>query len=203
MTITNGYTTVSTLKGDDLLHIGATDTSSDSLLEAIIEAASRAIDADCMRYFYQSATDETKYFSPEFCDELFLPVDIVSITSLATDDSDDRTYPDTWTSADYDLSPEGASDYGRPYTSIVTRPNGDHDFPTSYRKSVKIVGIFGWPSVPKKIETACILLSMRLFKRMSTPLGVASMAATGEVQVMIRDKDADYWHLLSEFIRKV
>lgn len=202
MTITSGYTDLSTIKGSDLLNISATDTNSDALLEQIIESASRTIDSDAGQYFYISATDETKYFESEYSDKLFLSEPLVSITTLATDIADSRTYADVWTTADYDLTPFNAAAKSRPYTAIVRRANSAFYFPP-YHKGIKIVGIFGWPTVPAKIKQACVLLTMRLFKRLSTPLGVASMAALGEVQISIKDKDPDYWHLLSEFMPKV
>jgi hypothetical protein len=203
MTITNGYTTTSQVKASDILSISATDTASDALLEILIEAASRVIDADTGRYFYKSATDETKYYSAEFADRLFLFDDIVTITTLATDADDSRTYADVWSaSTDYDLKPYNNAAKGLPFTSIEVRPGSAYSFPY-YSKGIKIVGIFGYPSVPMAIQTACILLTARTFKRMSTPLGVASMAALGEVQIAIKDKEPDYWHLIREFMRKV
>jgi len=200
MTIANGYTTLTTMKDATILNISATDTQSDTILESIIEAASRTIDSDTHRYFYKSATDETRYYSAEYADKLFTD-DIVSVSALTTDTADDRTYSDIWSASDdYDLYPYNAATDGRPYTSIEARDGGAYYFP-EYRKGVKITGIFGWPAVPKKIEQACILLSARMFKRLTTPLGVASMASLGEVMVSIKDKDPDYWHLIGGFVK--
>jgi hypothetical protein len=203
MTITNGYTDLTTMKSPDVLKLSATDTTSDTILETIIEAASRTIDSDCARFFYKSATDETRYYTAELSDKLFLSDDLVSITELATDGDNDRTWAEIWSAtADYDLVPYNAAAIGDPYTAIEMIDTGAYTFP-HYRKGVKITGVFGYPAVPKKITQACILLSSRLFKRLSTPLGVASMAAMGEVQISIKDKDPDYWHLIREFMRKV
>jgi hypothetical protein len=203
MTITNGYTDLSTMKGADVLNISSTDTTSDTILEIIVEAASRTIDSDCIRYFYKSSTDETKYYTAQFVDKLFLLDDVVSITQLATDSGNDKTYTSIWSaSADYELAPYNAASMNRPYTAIEISETSNYMF-TTYRKSIKITGIFGWPSVPAKIKQACVMLSSRLFKRLSTPLGVASMAALGEIQISIKDKDADYFHLINEFVRKI
>jgi hypothetical protein len=203
MTLVNCYTDLATMKSADVLKISATDTTSDTILESIIEAASRTIDSDCARFFYKSATDETRYYTAEFPDKLFLSDDVVSITTLATDVSDDRTWTEIWSaSADYDLVPYNAAASGKPYTAIEVLNTSAYSFPC-YRKGVKIVGIFGYPAIPAKITQAAILLSARMFKRLSTPLGTASMAAFGEVQVSIKDKDPDYWHLIREFVRIV
>lgn len=203
MTITNGYTDLSTLKGVDVLSISASDTTSDTLLENIVEAASRTIDSDCIRYFYKSATDEARYYTGCYVDKLFLMDDIVSVTELATDSAGDKSYTNIWAAnTDYDMVPYNAAAMSRPYTAIEISSTGNYMFVT-YPKGIKITGIFGWPSVPAKIKQACIMLSSRIFKRLSTPLGVASMAALGEVQISIKDKDADYFHLVNEFVRKV
>lgn len=202
MTITNGYATLTQVKDAQILNISASDTAADTVIENIVEAASRVIDNDTRRYFYKSATDETRYYTAEYADRLFLFDDIVSITTLATDAANDRTYTDVWATTDYDLEPYNASFHGWPYTSIAIHPGSSFSFPP-YRKGVKIVGIFGFSSVPMAIQTACILLSARVFKRLSTPLGTASMAAFGEVQISIKDKDPDYWHLIREYMRKV
>ena len=203
MTITNGYTDTSTMKGPDVLNISATDATSDALLEVIIEAASRTIDSDCGRWFFKSATDEVRFYSAEFAEKLFFNDDIVTIAELATDDANNRTWSSIWSAtADYDLIPYNAAANGKPYSSIEMTSIGAYIFPI-YPKAVRITGIFGWPSVPMKIKQACILLSARLFKRLSTPLGVASMAAMGEIQVQIKEKDGDYYHLINEFTRKI
>lgn len=202
MTITNGYCTLTDLKQTDAVNIGATDTVSDTLFETIIEAASRAIDADCGRYFYKSSAAETRYYKAEWAEKLFTD-DIVSLTELATDGTNDRTYSEVWSaSADYDLVPYNAAAIGWPYTAIEMQDDGNYTFPP-YRKGVKITGIFGWPAVPAKIKLACLQLAGRMFKRLRSPLGVLSMASMGEVQVAIKDKDPDYWHYIAEYVRKV
>ena len=201
MTITNGYTDLATLKGSDLINISASDTTSDALLEVIIEAASREIDADCGQYFYKSASDETRYYTAEWNDKFRLPDPLTSLTALATDGDGSYTYSDAWTTADYDLAPYNASAKNEPYTALEVKIGSAYAF-TCQRRGVKITGIFGWPAVPKKITVACLQLSARMFKRLSTPLGVASMAALGEVQVAIKEKDPDYWGYLAEYMGK-
>jgi len=128
------YTRLDLLKAE--LHIGTTDEADDANLLRCIERASRQIDDHCRRHFY--AVTETRYYSP--VSSVCLRVDdLLSVTSLATDEDDDRDYDYTWAATDYDLIP----DNGFPKWRIETTPLGSYRFPVA-RRSVKIVGLFGY-----------------------------------------------------------
>ena len=197
MTITNGYATLAEIKAADVLNIGNTDH--DTILETVIEGVSRAIDNWTGRHFY-SAT-ETRYYTSELSDILYVD-DISTATGLTiyTDDDGDRTYENTWAATDYDLMPFNASTDGHPFTYIETTPNGDYNFPGT-KKGVKIVGSFGWASVPKPINRACVLQSVRLLKRYLTPLGQSAMTQLGEMKLQIPKLDPDVCGLLSPYVR--
>jgi len=127
------YTTLPNLKR--ALAIGTTDEADDVTLLRCLERASRRIDDHCGRHFY--AVSETRYYSPVSWQSLRVD-DLLSITSLATDEDDDRDYDYTWAVTDYDLIP----DNGFPKWRIETTPLGSYRFPVA-RRSVKIVGLFG------------------------------------------------------------
>lgn len=196
MSITNGYATLA----DGRARLGITDaadTTDDSKIESMIEAISRAIDEELGRRFFTTANDETRYFTAEFTDILF-PGDILSITTLATDDDGDRTYENTWASGDYDLEPYNAVLDSKPYTSICTTPNGNYAFST-VRKGVKIVGKFGYASsTPKPINEACLLAMEKLFKRKDAIFGVVGSAELGMLKQMMKD-DPELNLLLSPY----
>lgn len=169
---------------------GVVDTSSDDVIEAAIEAASRAIDRYCGRRFYVNAADETRYVSPERTDEIFVE-DVVSITTLKTDADGDRTYETTWAATDYDLLPDNAALEGKPYTRIMLAPQGRYSFPT-FRKSVEIVGNFGFPTIPADVHVACQIQAVRYFKRSDAPFGVVGSAEMGQLLVMAKlDPDVE------------
>ena len=100
MAITNGYTTLDELKARLNIQLG--DVADDAMLESSIEAASRAVDGMCGRHFY-SAT-ETHYYQSERWDEVDTD-DIVSVTTLTTDEDGDRVYEVTWGATDFELGP--------------------------------------------------------------------------------------------------
>lgn len=184
MAITNGYTTLNDFK----LRVDIDDNLDDAKLESVITAASRFIDNLASRRFY--AVADTRYYTAERSD--FLRVDdLLSVTSLKTDEDGDRTYENTWATTDYDLRPFNASLDGWPYRWIETTPNGDYSFPT-IAKGIEIKGSFGFAaSAPAPIEEACILVANRLVKRVDTPLGVSAEFALGQQAVIIKELRTD------------
>jgi len=200
MTITNGYTTLTTVRS--VLGIPSTDTSIDSLIEATVESVSRAIDNYTGRRFY--TTSETRYFAPVTIDEIFID-DLASLSSLKTDDDADGTFETTWASGDYHLLPYNAALENRPYTMIEISGHGDYSFSCSVRKCVQIVGAFGYCSTanqPKPIAEAAKLQSTRLFKRKDAPFGVLGGGEFGQ-PMSIPDLDPDVKMLLSPYVRRV
>lgn len=182
MSITNGYATLAEIKAR--LGIPTADTADDTVLEAVIEAASRAIDNETGRVFY--ATTATKYFRADDGDLLFIP-DLLSVTTLKTDSDGDRTYETTWATTDYDLEPYNDA----PYTRIRLTPSGRYSFPT-HAKGVEIAGSWGYNatgSYPDAINEACLILASRLFKRKDAPFGVAGTAEMGQLRIGKTDPD--------------
>jgi len=160
--IANGYTTLADLKA----RLGITDTSDDAALELAIESASRTIDGFCRRRFFTTTSDETRYFTAGASDVLF-PGDVVSVTSLKTDEDSNGTYEVTWAAnTDYVLEPFNAALDGRPYTLIRRHPLGSYLFPTAIR-AVQIVGKFGFPAVPTAVKEACEIQAAEFFKRLT------------------------------------
>lgn len=172
------------------------DAAKDAVLERIIEAASRAIDAQCGRHFF--TVTETRYFSPEWSS--LLPVDdLVSVTSLATDDAGNRTYTTSWISTDYDLTPENAALRSEPYTAIRVAPNGTQSFPRLAR-GVRITGSWGWPAVPDVVTEACLLLAHRYVQRQNSPLGIVHVIPEAPA-TSVRATDPDVANWLSPYRR--
>jgi hypothetical protein len=195
MTITNGYATLAEIRAR--LQFVAADTADDTILEAVVMGVSRWIDAYTGRRFY--AASETRYYTAEFSDKLYVD-DLLTVTSLGTDDDGDRTYETTWAATDYDLEPYNASTDGRPYTSIAVAPAGRYTFPST-RKGVKLVGSFGYASsTPAAVKEACLLQCERLYKRKDAPFGVIGSAEMGQMMVVPK-LDPDVQLLLWPFQR--
>lgn len=189
MAITNGYCTLAELKA----RLDILDDKSDTILEQNIEAASRKIDGWCGRSFYSATA--TRYFTPEQWDVLDVP-DLVSVTTLKTDEDGDRTYETTWTASDYELDP----DTGPPYTRVYVTPSGYYAFPVGMRRSVQIVGTWGWSTVPHSIREATLILAARYFKRKDSPMG-AQIGNTEMGNLTIPANDADVTKLVSDYRR--
>jgi len=196
MAITNGYATAAELK----TRLDIDDTSSDTVIENVIEATSRAIDALCMRRFY--AATETRYFQSTDASQLWVP-DLLSVTTLKTDNDADRTYEYTWTTDDYDLLPANAALDGWPYNEIAVTPDGDYSFPTNHNaKSVEIAGSWGFASTtPDAVNEACLIAAAQIFMRKDAPFGVSGGSGFVQKIKQVLRSDPHVWALLSQYQR--
>jgi hypothetical protein len=149
---TNSYMTLAELKAD----LGITDTTDDTLLKAVMEAASRAVDDHCHRRFFVES--RTRYYTPRYHDLLDVD-DLLSVTTLKHDADGDRTYEETWAATDYDLTPFNAPFEKKPYTAIETTPAGTKVFPTVSR-GVEIAGSWGYWSELASLDTLAAAITL-------------------------------------------
>lgn len=179
-TITNGYTTLDSIKA----RLNITDSEDDAALARAVMAASRAIDAATGRRFHTTAADETRYFTHRADDGNSLyPGDMVSITTVATDDTGNGTYT-AWSASDYVLAPRNAALDGKPYREIYLAPLGVKSFPAGVRDGVKLVGKFGYAATaPRAVEEACNLIAMRLWKKDDVLFGLGGTDRLGVVRL--------------------
>lgn len=169
---------------------------SDADIMQMIEASSRKIDGYTNRRYYQ--TTEARYFTPECSSDLDID-DVVTITALATDDLQDRTYSTAWSGTDYELEPYNAASAGYPYTRLVIAPNGRYGFPVA-RRTVKVTATWGWPEIPAGIAEAATLMTIRLFGRVKAPYGLVGGGDLGQ-QTLMPTIDPDIKALLEPFRR--
>src|SRR5688500_13366975 len=97
----NLYSSLSAAK----LHLGISDTTDDAKLLRILEAVSRDIDVYCARRFYVES--RTRYYTARHGARLRVD-DLLSVTTLETDEDGDRVYETSWATTDYDLEPYNA-----------------------------------------------------------------------------------------------
>lgn len=192
MPITNGYCTLAEAKAA----LRITDSTDNTLLENCVEAASRRIDGYCGRFFYNTAFTVKLFASNEF--QVFTVNDLVSITTLKTDNAGDRSFSTTWTeNTDYALEPYNADLLGIPYSKITAV--GGKTFPIftiPAMPGVEINGVWGFPAVPDDVREACVLLSMRQFARYNSALGVVGFA---DMAIQVRAVDPDVRDLLNQY----
>ena len=122
--------------------LGITSTTDDTMIRKICESASQSIDKYTNRHFYtQSAT---KIFDGAVT--LWVP-DLLSITTLKTDEDGDYDYDNTYDTGDYILYGVGIEDTLNTYPKIRIEidPNGDYSsFASGYKKGVQIAGVWGY-----------------------------------------------------------
>lgn len=199
MPIVNGYTTLPALKAyKSILSVNATD---DGVIEALAEAASRYIDRFTGRRFYTTQNDETRTYQAANGARVY-PDDIISVTTLKTDEDGDRTYEITWAATDYDLLPDNAALNGEPYTYIQVAPLGRYSFPLQ-RRGVQVVGKFGYSSTtPDDIELACQMIVVSLYQNRfgGQTEGAATITGAGVV-ITPKDIPAGAVEIIKKFAR--
>jgi hypothetical protein len=88
------YATLSEFKAA----VGITDTTDDTALQSVLDATDTLIDLYCDRKTGFGTASETRYYTAEDW-EYVLTDDLVSVTTLQTDDDANGTYETTWTSS--------------------------------------------------------------------------------------------------------
>jgi hypothetical protein len=184
--ITNGYVTLSEVKAAARI----TDSVDDTLLEASIEASSRLIDGYAERRFYTAGT-EVRYYAAS--DHYWLDVDdIASATiTLETASDLDGVFDQTWQTSDYQLEPLNRTASGLSFPTTRIRAVGDYLFPVDPEVGVKVTGVFGFgTAVPTAVKQACLIMSLRQFKRYDSPLGI-TFSELGGMRVTRMDPDVE------------
>jgi hypothetical protein len=184
MAITNGYATLQQIKSA----VRITDAVDDALLEMAVEAASRMIDAECDRSFYNSGT-ATRDFIPN--DSYVVDTDdLTQIVSVKIDDAGEGTFPITLQMTDYQAEPVNQRVSGNPFPITRLRMIGDYLLPIWYgQATVRIQGIYGFTPTPIQVTQACVIQASRIFKRLDSPLGVAGFGDMGAMRVGKTDPD--------------
>lgn len=110
---------------------------SEALLLPLLALASREVDIRTRRAFY--VVSESRDFDALDTSTALLN-DLLTLTSLKTDDDKDYTYGVTWATTDYLLAPWNTY----PKTRLSVAPDGNYDFDPSHQRSVRIVGTWGY-----------------------------------------------------------
>lgn len=157
---------------DDLkARLGLSDTDEDAILDLVLASVSREIDSWCGRQFFASVA--TRYYSPKHCNHIMVD-DLLSVTSIKTDEDGDRTYEVTWATTDYDLQPLNAASMSppQPFWYISAAPLGRYGWPQA-TSGVQIVGRWGYYDV---LQTSTATLAEDL-DASETAVDVSSGAA--------------------------
>jgi hypothetical protein len=193
MAITNGYATLTQIKG----YMSISDNTDNDLLEDLIESASRSIDRIANRRFYLDATASARLYRAY--SDIFVYIDDLGSTTdlvVKTDSNGNGTYSKTLTlNQDYILDPLTAPSLSRPYTQLTMVSNTESwpIFPgltqNGLRPGVQVTARWGWPSVPDDINMACLILTADLYKRKDAPGGILGLGDLGVVRMSPLGRD--------------
>jgi len=182
--------------------IGITDSTDDTPLQSVLDATDALIDLYCDRKQGFGTATETRYYNAdawEYC----LTDDLVSVTTLSTDDLADGTYSTTWTAGtDYNLAPGNAALDGWPYTQIDASVTYPKNFPKEVYRGVKVVGVFGWPAVPQAVKQAALIQAGAVWSSRTSPFGVIGSADLGGILRQTRALHPEAQVLLESFRKR-
>jgi hypothetical protein len=195
MAITNGYATLTEIK--NFLSIPVSDTADDSLLEGLVESASRSIDRIANRRFYLDTSATARQYRAY--SDVFVYTDDIGTTSslsVSIDEAGNGTYSTLLTlNTDYILDPLTAAAKGRPFTQL-TMVSSSTSFPifpglfgNGLRPGVQVTARWGWPSIPDDINTACLILTADLYKRKDAPGGILGLGDLGAIRMSAMGRD--------------
>lgn len=161
--------------------IGTADTTDDTALQSVLDATDALIDLYTDRKQGFGTASETRYYTAE--DYKYVLVDdLVSISSLTTDDDGNGTYETTWTAnTDYNLAPGNAALDGWPYNEIDVSVTWPRNFPKNVYRGVKVIGVFGWPAVPNAVKQAAIIQAGAVWSSRTSPFGVIGSQDLGGI----------------------
>ena len=172
-------------------------------LRIAISAASRAIDKATYRYFGKSddVLDE-RFYSPRTPITLEID-DVCDFSLLELDMNGDGVFETTWESdIDFYLEPLNAAAKGEPYERLIVNERRRR-WPSS-RRSVRLMGQFGWAAVPPGVIEATGILAARLVRRArETPYAIATVSIETGTALRIIRTDPDVAGLLDGLVREV
>ena len=186
MAIANGYVTLAEVKAAARI----TDTVDDALLETTIEASSRMIDGHTERRFFTNGT-ETRYYSAHH--HYWVDIDDLASGTFTLDTSSDLDgiYDESWLASDVQAEPGNNRASGLDWPITRLRAVGDNLFPVGHEYGVRVSGVFGFgTAVPTAVKQACLILSLRQFKRYDSPLGI-TFGELGGMRVTRLDPDVE------------
>lgn len=207
MALTNAYCTLVEFQNHVMANGGPDFTpADDGNMEIAIQAATNWLDDEFGTTFY--AVTETRYFTAQFADLLYVS-DLLTVTTLKVDEDEDGVYETTWATTDYRLEPVNAPGgrLPRPYRQIRTKQTtGNYSFPTGVEYGIEIAGTWGYCTAanrPAEIKQWTLLMAHRLWRRKDAIFGIAGTPALGVQVVQAKiTADEDLMLLLKNISRR-
>lgn len=188
MAITNGYATLAEAKA----YLGIADNVDDTMLERMVEAASRAIDSIAGRRFYLDSTATARVYRGT--NPYILIVDDIGTTTglvLALDTGGDGTYETVLQlNTDYVVEPFNAAAMSKPYTQITLV--GSQLLPwllPNLRPCAQVTARWGFPTVPNDVAQSCLILTADMYKRKDSVGGNLGISELGAIRMSPLGRD--------------
>ena len=182
--------------------IGITDSADDTALQSVLDATDALIDLYCERKTGFGTASETRYYTAEEYEYVLID-DLVTVTTLKTDDLGLGTHTTVWTSGtDYNLAPGNAALDGFPYTQIDVSVTYPKNFPKNVYRGVEVVGVFGFPAVPQAVIQAALIQAGAVFSSRTSPFGVIGSQDLGGILRQTRALHPESQVLLESFRKR-
>jgi hypothetical protein len=186
------YGDLTKLKDDSLLKDPASGSGDDDEMFQLLMAVSDWVDHFCNRHFYSRT--QTLAFDGNGSNRLLVP-DLVSLTTLKEDTTDDQTFNETWAASDYWLEPynsEPDQHWGEPHTSVKVRQHGTKSTFTSWEQHFQVAGVWGYCQHKEDSGTDLNDASMDTTKTTvavddGTQLAIGQTIMIGSEQMLIND----------------
>ena len=127
--------------------------------------------------------------------------DLQTTTGLVIKEDQDRdgVYETTLVlDTDVRLYPWNATGDGVPWTELRAEPIVSF---SPYDRAFEVTGKFGWTAVPTLVKQACLVQTLRLFKRKDAPFGVSGSPELGSEVRLLAKLDPDVALLVSTLRR--
>ena len=153
-------------------------------IQQAILAASRAVDELTHRRFWPDEdANQVRYYTPNGLPTVGID-DLLDLTTLDQDYDGDGTFEQTLTeNTDFLLEPLNAAADGRPWDALRLHPSSAYLW-SSYPRSLKVTGQFGWAAAPAGVKVASSQIATRLLKIMrEAPFGVVAFGLENAIRV--------------------
>lgn len=182
--------------------VGIADSQDDIAIQNVLDATDTLIDLYCDRKTGFGTATETRFYTAESY-EYVLVDDLVSVSSLQTDDDANGTYETTWTAnTDFKLAPINAALDGFPYTEIDTSVTAPRNFPKDVYLGVRVAGVFGFPSTPDAVIQAAIIQANAVWSSRTSPFAVIGSQDLGGILRQTRALHPEAAILLDPFRKR-
>ena len=185
-----------------------TDANVTVSIGLLVTAASRMIDRYCgvwADYFYPSTDAAARYFDGSGEREQEID-DCVSITTVSVAEgggTGSTDYTD-WATTDWIAFPYNYSALGVPINRLIIDRNGSKPGWYTYRKCVKVTGVFGYSlTPPADVAMACKIQAMRWYMRGKQAFQDSGASAALGQMFYMQELDPDVKMLLWNYQRVV